>query len=124
MEVFPQVLRFPQAFLNKVNSKGVITSTPSSFKRLPGSPKPMPDLSRPQNAYLLSNLRDRTLFRNIVQDGNYKRVNPVELFSAKFPLTCFIHGTEDKMALPRFSKAAYKFLKSFDVNSELLVADS
>ncbi|KAG4261444.1 hypothetical protein FPRO03_11461 [Fusarium proliferatum] len=123
MEVFSQVPRFPQAFLDQVNSEGIVTSTPSSFKRVPDSPKPVPDFSRPRTAYLLSSLRDGTLFQSVVQDGDYKRVDPVELFSAKFPPTCFVHGTEDKMALPRFSKAAYESLRSFGVDAELLIAD-
>ncbi|KAF5625174.1 uncharacterized protein FTJAE_10071 [Fusarium tjaetaba] len=123
MEVFSQIPRFPQSFLDQVHSEGIVTATPSAFKKVPDSPKPVPDFSMPRTAYLLSNLRDGTLFRNVVQDGDYERVDPVELFSAKFPPTCFVHGSEDKMCLPKFSQKAHESLVSLGVDTELLIAD-
>ncbi|KAK2686273.1 hypothetical protein QWA68_014850 [Fusarium oxysporum] len=123
MEVMAQIPRFPDAFVNKIYNEGVITSAPPSFKKVPDSPKPVPDFSKPRTAWLLSNLRDGTLIRNVVQDDNYDRVDPVGLFSSKFPPTCFIHGTEDKMALPRFSSQACQTLRSFGVDAKLIVAN-
>ncbi|KAL5590249.1 hypothetical protein FOBRF1_013806 [Fusarium oxysporum] len=123
MEAMAQIPRFPETFVNKVYDEGVITSAPSSFKKVPDSPKPVPDFSKPRTAWLLSNLRDGTMFRNVVQDDNYERVDPVELFSANFPPTCFIHGTEDRMALPRFSAQACQALQSLSVDSKFIVAN-
>ncbi|KAF4334032.1 alpha beta-hydrolase [Fusarium beomiforme] len=123
MEVMAQIPRFPEAFVNKIYNEGVITSAPPSFKKVPDSPKPVPDFTKPRTAWLLSNLRDGTMFQNVVQDGNYERVDPVELFSTNFPPTCFIHGTEDKMALPRFSAQAYQTLQSLGVDAKLIVAN-
>ncbi|RBA12902.1 hypothetical protein FPRO05_14043 [Fusarium proliferatum] len=123
MEAMAQIPRFPEAFLNKVYDEGVITSAPPSFKKDPGSPKRIPDFSKPRTAWLLSNLRDGTMFRNIVKDGDYDRVDPVQFFSSNFPPTCFIHGTEDKMALPRFSAEACRTLQSLGVDARLIVAE-
>ncbi|KAL6362253.1 hypothetical protein LRP88_04331 [Fusarium phalaenopsidis] len=123
MEVLSKVPSFPQGFLQEVMNEGVVTATPSSFKRVPGNPKPVPDFSRSRTAWLLSNLRGGTWLRNVVQDDNYKRVDPSELFSDKFPPTCFVHGSEDKMCLPRFSKEAHELLLSLNVDTELLIAE-
>ena len=114
---------FPPEFLNQVMHEGTIVDAPPSFKRIPESPTTIPDFSRPRVAWFLSHLRDGTWLRNVVQDGNYERVDPAELFSESFPPTCFVHGTEDTICLPRFSKQAHDTLQSFNVPSELLVVE-
>lgn len=123
MKAMASIPKFPAAFLDKVLEEGTVLETTSSFKQIPESPTPVPDFSRPRVAWLLSHLRDGTWLRDVVQDGDYKRVDPVELFSKSFPPTCFLHGTEDAMCPPRLSEQAHKALRSFQVPSELLVVE-
>jgi acetyl esterase/lipase len=115
--------RFQPEFLDQVMEEGTVVEAPPSFKKIPESPVPVPDLARPRAAWFLSHLRDGTWMQNIVQDGDYARVDPAELFSERYPPTCFIHGTEDKVIPPRFSEQAYRTLQSFSVQSELLIVE-
>ncbi|KAJ4318834.1 hypothetical protein N0V84_006647 [Fusarium piperis] len=123
MESLSKIPTFPPEFLNQVMQEGIVVDAPPSFKRVPESTVPVPDLARPRVAWFLSHLRDGTWLRNVVQDDDYARVDPAELFSPEFPPTCFVHGTHDKICLPRFSKQAYDTLQSFNVPSKLLVVE-
>lgn len=123
MAALSKIPSFPQEFLDQVLQEGTVTSTPSSFKTTPSNPTPVPDFSRSRVAWLLTNLKEGTWLRNVVQDEQYNRVDPSMLFSANFPPTCFVHGTEDKMCEPRFSGQAYQELQRHNVESKLLLAE-
>ena len=49
--------------------------------------------------------------------------DPINLFSANFPPTLFIHGNADTLVSFLFSSAAHESLKSLGVETELVVAE-
>ncbi|OBT65058.1 hypothetical protein VE03_05242 [Pseudogymnoascus sp. 23342-1-I1] len=132
-EPLPALAMIPdldKAFLDKIHEEPVITTTALSLERAAAAgaqPKtkglPRPDLSIPRNAWLFVNLKNGTHFSSIVQDGNYERVDPVRLFSAKFPPTFFIHGNADGMVLPKFSEMAHAELQRLGVETGILLPE-
>lgn len=117
-----------EAFLNKIYEEPVISTTALSLESAAAAnsqPKtkglPKPDLSIPRNAWLFVNLKHGTHFSSIVQDGDYERVDPVRLFSDKFPPTFFIHGDADGMVLTKFSEMAHAELERLGVETGIML---
>lgn len=80
---------------------------------------PSPDLSKARNAWLFSALRDGTHLSKIVQDNNFDRVDPVNLFAKSFPPTFFVHGLADDLVIPDLTKEAYHRLEELGVETEI-----
>lgn len=119
-----------EAFINQVFKEPVSSNTMLSLERASNTseqPKakglPRPDLSVPRNAWLFVTLKEGTQFPAIVQDGDYERIDPVNLFSGKFPPTFFIHGDADGMIIPKFSIEAKEKLESFGVETGILLPE-
>lgn len=119
-----------EAFINQVYKEPVSSNTMLSLERATKAsdqPKtkglPRPDLSVPRNAWLFVTLKDGTQFPAIVQDGDYKRVDPVNSFSEKFPPTFFIHGNADGMVIPKFSIEANEKLQKLGVETKILLPE-
>ena len=80
-----------------------------------------PDLKTPRSAWMIKALKTGTHLKECVKDGNYDRVDPVKGFNAKFPPTCFVHGTRDPFVGHEFSERAFQELKGLGVESELVL---
>ena len=119
-----------EAFINQVYKEPVSSNTMLSLEsatKTSDQPKtkglPRPDLSVPRNAWLFVTLKEGTQLPAIVQDGDYKRIDPVNSFSDKFPPTFFIHGDADGMIIPKFSIDANKKLQSLGVETGILLPE-
>jgi len=118
--------------LNKIWDEGVISTTATSLERSGAVPPPSegkpkgllkPDLSIPRNAWLFDALKRGTHMKEIVKDGIYERVDPVQHFSSDFPPTFFIHGTSDDFIVHRLSVAAYDRLQELGVESGIALVE-
>lgn len=121
---------FETTFTNKIFDEEILTSTTAALERSnkpvldevkPKKGMPPPDLSQPRNAWLFGALKDGTHLAKIVQDDDYDRIDPVNLFSSNFPPTFFIHGLEDNLVIPEFSKRASRALRALGVETELAI---
>lgn len=120
----------PEQFINQVFNEPVCSSTVLSLERATKTsdqPKtkglPRPDLSVPRNAWLFVSLKDGTQLKAIVKDGDYKRIDPVNSFTEKFPPTFFLHGDADGMVIPKFSIQAKEKLESLGVETGILLPE-
>ncbi|RYC79431.1 hypothetical protein BFJ63_vAg17684 [Fusarium oxysporum f. sp. narcissi] len=89
---------------------------------IPGT-MPMPDISKPRDAWLALAFKDGKHLARCVQDGDYQRVDPAKYFSSKFPPVIFLTGTNDTFIDPKFSKRAHMQLSELGVESELVLAE-
>ncbi|KAJ5438091.1 Alpha/beta hydrolase fold-3 [Penicillium daleae] len=119
-----------EAFINQVYKEPVSSNTMLSLERATNTREqprtkglPRPDLSVPRNAWLFVTLKEGTQLPAIVQDGDYKRIDPVNSFSDKFPPTFFIHGDADGMIIPKFSIEAKKKLENLGVETRILLPE-
>ncbi|KAJ5513434.1 Alpha/beta hydrolase fold-3 [Penicillium fimorum] len=120
----------PEEFINQVFNEPVCSTTMLSLERATNTsdkPKskglPRPDLSVPRNAWLFVSLKDGTQLKAIVKDSDYKRIDPVNSFTDKFPPTFFIHGDADGMVIPKFSIQAKEKLESLGVETGILLPE-
>lgn len=144
LPVFSQLPDFGEDFINKVFEEPAITSTATSLEQAsrattgedgPEEPQstpapaetkkpkgglPMPDFSKPRNAWLFTQLKRGTQFAAIVPDGDYDRVDPWAMLSARSPPTCFVHGDADGMVHYQFSERAHRRLCDLGVDTELI----
>lgn len=140
LPVFSQLPDFGDDFINKIFEEPAIMSTATSLEEASQAtgdrqeeqaapppfdtkkPKgvPMPDFSKPRNAWLFTKLKQGAQIAEIVPDGEYDRVDPYAMLSAKFPPTCFVHGDADAMVHYKFSERAYQRLKDLSVDAELI----
>lgn len=120
------------AFLNQIYNEPVLSNTMLSLEHAANTntqPKtktkglPRPDLSIPRNAWLFVKLKEGMHLPAIVQDGDYERIDPVRSFSANFPPTFFVHGNADAMVLSEFSVKAHEKLRSFGVETGILLPE-
>jgi acetyl esterase/lipase len=119
-----------ETFINQIYKEPVSSNTTLSLERATNTreqPKtkglPRPDLSVSRNAWLFVTLKKGTQLPAIVQDGDYKRIDPVNSFSDKFPPTFFIHGDADGMIIPKFSIEAKKKLENLGVETRILLPE-
>ncbi|KAL1604874.1 hypothetical protein SLS60_004414 [Paraconiothyrium brasiliense] len=121
---------FDAAYLNKIFDEPIISNTMTSLEqtasarpttKIVGMPKP--DLSIVRNAWLFDGLKRGTHLRAIVQDGDYKRIDPVSMFSHSFPPTFFVHGESDDMVPTSFSEQAYAELLKLGVETGISLAE-
>lgn len=115
----------------------ILTSTANSLESAPepAPPEPAPepkdtrgeprkglpplDLTVPRNAWLSSKLKEESHVANIVQDGDFDRVDPVHAFTSKFPPIFFIRGLDDPTIPSRISEQALEMLKKLEVETEI-----
>ncbi|VUC26359.1 unnamed protein product [Clonostachys rosea] len=83
-----------------------------------------PDFSNHRVAWMFDQLGKGTQLKTVVGDNNYDRVDPAAIFSkTRFPPTFFIHGTEDRLVPARLSQQAHDELKSYGVETELVLVN-
>jgi pimeloyl-ACP methyl ester carboxylesterase len=132
LPMLSQLPDFPEPFLLGIFQGPIPTYTELSLEKVAeesskaahGKPSrgiPKPDLSVPRNAWLFAHLKKGTHLQNIVQDGNYDRVDPVAVFSKSFPPTMFIHGDADTMVPTSLSSRAHSQLQALGVDSKLVL---
>jgi acetyl esterase/lipase len=97
------------------------TIAPEQFV-IPGI-MPMPDFSKPRDAWLALAFKDGKHLARCVQDGDYQRVDPATSFSSKFPPVIFLTGTNDTFIDPKFSKKAHAQLSELGVETKLVLAE-
>ncbi|KAH8889989.1 alpha/beta-hydrolase [Thozetella sp. PMI_491] len=100
---------------NRVYDEGVVVAAPST--RSPTGP----DMTKPRNAWLLTSIKEGWWLREIVQDGNYARIDPATLFGPAFPPTAFIHGTADVVCPHSLSEKAHASLREHGVDTALFL---
>ncbi|KAF7168907.1 hypothetical protein CNMCM5623_001813 [Aspergillus felis] len=84
---------------------------------------PMPDLSKPRDAWMALAFKEGKHLERCVQDGGFARVDPATSFSSAFPPTIFLTGTEDTFIDPRFSRRAHEHLEGLGVETQLILAE-
>ncbi|KAI1839884.1 hypothetical protein JX266_013906 [Neoarthrinium moseri] len=119
-----QLPTFDDSFLKLVYDEPTQSSTDLFLERaaaMVDSASGMPrfDMSVPRVAWLFDSMRKGEQMRLLVQDGDFKRVDPVHHFSASFPPTFFIHGMADDLVPHRFSEVAHRRLNELGVITEL-----
>ncbi|KAF2424240.1 hypothetical protein EJ08DRAFT_700833 [Tothia fuscella] len=91
-----------QAFVDQVYKQ-----VPPPLDALPPFSPTGLDTSTPRNAWFVANMKKGTLLKNAVQDGNFDRIDPVQLFSSSFPPTYFLHGTADTAVPVELARKAH-----------------
>ncbi|KAF4213859.1 hypothetical protein CNMCM5878_009921 [Aspergillus fumigatiaffinis] len=84
---------------------------------------PMPNLSKPRDAWMALAFKEGTHLEHCVQDGDFARVDPASFFSSAFPPTIFLTGTKDTFIDPRFSRRAHEHLAGLGVETKLILAE-
>lgn len=74
----------------------------------------------PRDAWLSNAFKSGQHLSLVTKDGDYDRIDPSKVFSARFPPSMFIHGTADTVTPFRLSEQAHEELKSLGVESHLL----
>ncbi|GIC93649.1 alpha/beta hydrolase [Aspergillus udagawae] len=89
---------------------------------VPGT-MPMPDLSRPRDAWMALAFKEGKHLERCVHDGDLARVDPATFFSSAFPPTILLTGTKDTFIDPRFSRRAHEHLTGLGVETKLILAE-
>jgi acetyl esterase/lipase len=89
---------------------------------VPGT-MPMPDLSKPRDAWMALAFKEGKHLERCVQDGDHARVDPATFFSSAFPPTILLTGTKDTFIDPRFSRRAHEHLAGLGVETKLILAE-
>lgn len=79
-----------------------------------------PNLDSPRTAWMIAGLASGSYLRDVVKDGDFARVDPVNAFKKDWPPTCFVHGTDDVFALEEWSFKASEELQTLGVVSEVV----
>ncbi len=117
---------FPRDFIDKIHDEPTQTTTVTSLEKAAAAQAkrskrgmPAPDFSVPRNAWLFTALKEGTHMKAIVKDGDFERIDPVQLFKPGFSPTYFLHGDADSMVLTEFSKRACEDLGKQRVVTEI-----
>jgi acetyl esterase/lipase len=120
-EMMPPIDRsFAQRVLSEP-PRSMTVVAPEQFLA-PGT-MPMPDLSKPRDAWMALAFKEGTHLERCVQDGDFARVDPSTFFSSAFPPTIFLTGTKDTFIDPWFSRRAYEHLAGLGVDTKLILAE-
>lgn len=96
---------------------------PVAFKSKPMFVNGKPNLEDPRAAWFIAAAKKGTSYPDVVQDGDYERVEATNRFSKNFPPTIFLHGTQDPFVDYKLAVRAHEQLKALGVETEILLGD-
>ncbi|EXJ71805.1 uncharacterized protein A1O5_05615 [Cladophialophora psammophila CBS 110553] len=84
---------------------------------------PVPDLSKPRDAWMVLGFKEGNHLAKCVKDGNFERVDPATYFREEFPPTIFATGTADHFIDPDCSRRMYEELRRLRVSTKLVTVE-